>query len=119
MTDAFAAALRVLLNDANMGEVSSYTAPGGGPGQSLRVIVSDPDEMMNVVSPGAVAPQAVVTCATSDLPGAEVGGVFVVRGEEYEVLATMQEDRGLVWRLPCRRLAYGSTARDKLRQASA
>jgi hypothetical protein len=116
--NAFAAALRVLLNDANMAEVSSYTAPSGGPGQSLRVIVSDPDEVLSVVTPGAVAAQAVVMCATSDLPGAEVGGVFVVRGEEYEVMAALQEDRGLVWRLPCRRLAYGSGARDKLRQAS-
>jgi hypothetical protein len=117
--NAFATALRAVLNDANMGEVSTYMPQGGGPGVAVRVVVSDADEMAMTVTQGAVAPQISIICATADLQSVEVGGVFVVRGEECEVLAVMQEDRGLVWRLPCRRLAYGSTARDKLRQASA
>lgn len=117
--NAFAAALQVLLADPNLGQVSSYTPPGGGPGLSLRIIVSDADAMMATLTPGAVAPEISIMCATADLPGPAVGGIFLVRGEECEVLAVMQEDQGLVWRLPCRRLAYGSIAREKLRQASA
>lgn len=116
--NAFAAALRAVLNDANMGEVSTYMPLGGGPGVSIRVVVSDADEMTMAVTQGAVVPQISIICATADLPAVEVGGVFIVRGEECEVLAVLQEDRGLVWRLPCRRLAYGSSARDKLRQVT-
>lgn len=116
---ALAAALRTVLADPNLGTVATYYPERGGvPGQSLRVMLRNPEELIDLGQSTAVVPDVLLTCSALDLPSVDAGGVFVVGDDEFEALASIRGDRGLRLRVPCRRLTDGQRARRLLDQAA-
>jgi hypothetical protein len=118
--NAFAAALAVLHADPNLSVQARYVAdPSVSPEVFVRVILASPDEMLAAGQGGAVMPDVTIRVIGADLPNPPDRGCFVVDGRVYEVIAAMQDEVGLSWRVACRRLTEGPRARALLRQASA
>ena len=116
---ALAAALRTVLADPNIGTAATYYPERGGvPGQSLRVMLRNPEDLMDLGQSTAAVPDVVLSFSAHDLCSVDLGGVFVVGDEEYEVMASVRGDRGLRLRVPCRRLTDGQRARRLLDQAA-
>lgn len=88
-----------------MAEPVTYYAGGAGPGTALRAIRSAPDAAEFAFGQGVVQATDVLAVAVADLPGVDIGDVFILAdGTELTVVAEpMRDDVQVSWRVMCRR----------------
>jgi hypothetical protein len=99
--DAFA----TILADPDLAEAASYYAQGQGPAVALRVARTAPDAAEFAFGQGVVQATDVLAVAVADLPGVDIGDVFILAdGAELTVVAApMRDDVQVSWRVMCRR----------------
>ena len=99
--DAFA----TILADPDLAEAASYYAQGQGPAVALRVARDAPDTTEQAFGTGIVQATDVLSVAVADLPGVDIGDVFILAdGAELTVVSQpMRDVTRTAWQVMCRR----------------
>ena len=99
--DAFA----TILADPDLAEAASYYAQGQGPAVALRVARTAPDAAEFAFGQGVVQATDVLAVAVADLPGVDIGDVFILAdGAELTVVSQpMRDVTQTAWQVMCRR----------------
>ena len=97
--------MAVLVADQNMAEPVTYYAGGTGPGTALRAIRTAPDAVEFAFGTGIVQATDVLSVAVADLPGVDIGDVFILAdGAELTVVSQpMRDVTHTAWQVMCRR----------------
>lgn len=85
---------------AAFGVDASYTPPGGGTANVVRVLWANPDQVETAFGPGVSTPARVAEIRVSELATAAEGGTLAVGGTSWRVTRASRPDGDrLVWRL--------------------
>ncbi len=99
----FATAAASIAADPNMGVDAIWSPADGGPPETVRVIVSAPDDAVDLAEARVVGSDVLlyVTVAALATPGER--DAFEIDGTLYAVQAALLDATGDTWRLPCRK----------------
>jgi hypothetical protein len=96
-------ALAVLAADPNLGVEATYHAAGTGTPNSLRVLRSSPDRVVDAFDTPVLRATDVLTVAIAALPAVEAGDTFAIGADLLTVDSAERDAAGVAWRVLCRR----------------
>lgn len=101
--NAFAAAMRTLAADRNLGADAIHRAQGTGPAVPVRVVRSSPDRIGDAFGTRLVSATDVLSVAVAALPSVESGDTFQIGADLLTATGAERDVDGTAWRIPCRR----------------
>ncbi len=94
----FRAAVDAIFADPHVVGVAVYRAGGAGPGESVRIIRSAPDDVAPFAGGRWVVDTVLIDVRVAEVAELEQGDTFLAYGELLEVISEPRRDAlGLVW----------------------